>query len=205
MLTTVLVATRNRGKVKEIREMLAPYQVNVLTLADLPDAPEVVEDGVTFEENAAKKAREMYLHSHIPTLADDSGLVVDALGGAPGVRSARYAGEPCNDADNNTKLLGELELVGALEPSQRTARFVCAMAFSGPTLTLESRGEVEGFIAREPAGNGGFGYDPLFVVTCLGRTAAQLPPQEKNAVSHRGAALAGMLEQFRRKGLVSLP
>lgn len=189
MTTTLIVATRNSHKVKEIGAML-PAGYEVRSLADYPTAPEVEETGVTFAENAALKA--CGISAVLPglVLADDSGLCVDALGGAPGVMSARYAGEHGNDAANNERLLRELAGCG----TARTARFVCAMCVAeGGRVLAEFEGKVEGTIAEVPAGAQGFGYDPLFVPMGYDCTMAQLAPECKNEISHRADALRQFL------------
>ena len=196
----IVVATSNPGKVREIGAVLAGLPVQVIALSDLAQVAEPVEDGDTFAANARIKARYYARATGLWCLADDSGLVVDALGGEPGVHSARYAADECGpgadrdaiDAANNAKLLREL---AGVADEQRTARFVChlAMADSRDVL-LETHGVIEGRMARGPAGEGGFGYDPLFYVPSLGCTTAQLPPERKNEVSHRGQAV----REFRR-------
>lgn len=190
----LLVATRNAGKLRELAKLLSIEGVELVGLDAFPDAPEVVEDADTFEGNAIKKASELARATGLPTLADDSGLEVDALGGAPGVLSARYAGEHGDDAANNAKLLRELEHVG--DP-HRTARFRCALAFADPFGPLGERvhvehGVVEGSVLRAPRGTNGFGYDPLFLVRGDTRTTAELRPDEKNAISHRAQAARKM-------------
>jgi len=190
---TILVATTNAGKVRELRAMLGD-SVAWKTLADFPGVGEVEEDGATFAENARKKATEYAGATGLWTLADDSGLVVDALGGAPGVQSARFAGDAGPGADrkeidrrNIAKLLRLLE---GVPPEKRTARFVCHLCLASPEQVLvETQGTVEGLIVDEPVGDNGFGYDPVFFVGTLGRTVAQLPDDEKNAISHRGNAI----------------
>ncbi len=188
----LVLATRNEGKVKEIREALSGLEVDLLTLSDFPEVPEVHEDGATFSENAKKKALTVAKFTGLPALADDSGLEVDALGGMPGVRSARFAGEGADDDANNRKLL---ELLKGLPPERRTARFRCVLALAfpdGEVYTVE--GTCEGLIAEEPAGEGGFGYDPLFLIPEEGRTFAQMTREEKNSLSHRGRALRKLRE-----------
>ncbi|MDI6448854.1 XTP/dITP diphosphatase [Anaerobaca lacustris] len=190
---TILVATTNAGKVRELRAMLGD-SVGWKTLADFPGVGEVEEDGATFAENARKKATEYARATGLWTLADDSGLVVDALGGAPGVQSARFSGDAGPGADrkeidrrNIAKLLRLLE---GVPPEKRTARFVCHLCLASPERVLvETQGTVEGLIVDEPVGDNGFGYDPVFFVGTLGRTVAQLPDDEKNAISHRGNAI----------------
>lgn len=185
----LVVATRNRGKLRELRALLAPVSgVELVCLADLPDVPEVVEDGETFLANATKKAREVAAATGLVALADDSGLLVDALGGEPGVRSARFAGEDASDADNNAELLRRLEDV---PDGRRGARFRCVVVAATPAGELgpSAVGECEGRIGRVPRGASGFGYDPLFEVDASGRTMAELSPDAKAAISHRGRAL----------------
>jgi XTP/dITP diphosphohydrolase len=182
----VVFASGNRHKVAEIAALLAPHgwQVEPLVLTVNEDAP-------TFAGNAEKKARAALAATGLPSLADDSGLEVDALGGAPGVLSARYAGPAQDDAANNAKLLAALADVPA---AARTARFRCALAFVAPDGTLLlGEGTCEGQIGFAPRGDGGFGYDPLFLVGDVGRTMAELTAAEKNRVSHRARALAAMV------------
>ncbi len=187
----VVVATQNRGKLAEFRSALGDLPVDLLSVDEvLPEYAGVVEDGATFEENALKKARAVAQSSLMIALADDSGLEVDALGGAPGVRSARYAGERATDAENNALLLRALEDVS---DDVRTARFRCALCLLDPwapggEAIISVSGTCEGSIARSPRGTGGFGYDPLFIVAGDGRTHAELTDEEKNAISHRGRA-----------------
>jgi XTP/dITP diphosphohydrolase len=188
----VVLATRNAGKTEELRRLLADFPVVVMNLSNFGPMPPVEEDGTTFEENAVKKARSTAKVVGLPALADDSGLTVDALGGAPGVRSARYAGEHAADADNNAKLLKELE-----HEDNRAAAFVCVIAIAvpwGPALVYE--GHCEGLITREQMGTEGFGYDPVFFYPPLQKTFAQLTTEEKNQVSHRGRALRELRREF---------
>ncbi len=189
----ILVATTNPGKVRELRALLGDT-VEWKSLTDFPGIEEVKEDGTTFAENARKKAMGYARATGLWTLADDSGLVVDALGGAPGVNSARFSGERAKEADR--KVLDRrnmerlLSLLGGVPREKRTARFVCHLCLASPEEVLvETEGMVEGLITEEPAGTGGFGYDPVFLVPQLGRTVAQLGDQEKNAISHRGNAM----------------
>lgn len=190
---SLLIATTNRGKLAELRALLADLPVEILSLADvLPDRPPVAEDGATFEENALIKARAASSAAMMVTLAEDSGLEVDALGGRPGVRSARYSKEGATDAENNEALLTALEHV---EDTQRQARFRCVMVLIDPWSDegpIVDEGRCEGLIDREARGTGGFGYDPLFVVDGCGRTMAELDDEEKNRVSHRGKAARAM-------------
>jgi XTP/dITP diphosphohydrolase len=186
----ILLATRNAGKVREVRGMLSGFPVEIVSLLDLPEMPDVVEDGTTFQENALKKARELARRFPGMVVADDSGLEVDALQGGPGVRSARYAGEKATDPENNRKLLDEL--ISAPE-KRRTARFRCVLALVQPDgREWIAEGSCEGRIASEPRGNRGFGYDPVFLVPELGKTFAELTTEEKNRISHRARALAAL-------------
>lgn len=182
----LVIATKNRGKARELGEMLKGLEVEVLSLADFPSVALPPEDGDTFTENALIKARAVFEATGLPSLADDSGLVVDALDGRPGIYSARYAGRNATDEDNYRKLLGELEGVPL---GKRAARFVCALAYKDKVREEVFEGELCGRIAARPRGENGFGYDPVFEVERLGRTAAELSPGEKNAISHRAEAL----------------
>ncbi len=198
MTARLLFATRNRGKVAELRELLAELGVVIMSLDELPEMPpEVMEDATTFAGNAAKKAREYSAATGLPALADDSGLEVDALDGAPGVWSARYAGAGATDASNNAKLLAAL----ASAPEPRTARFRSALALADVRGKLGDdvivcEGACEGQILREGRGSGGFGYDPLFWVPELGATFAELGLGSKNDRSHRAAAMRRMKPQL---------
>ncbi|MFC5402124.1 RdgB/HAM1 family non-canonical purine NTP pyrophosphatase [Cohnella soli] len=202
--TTVLVATRNRGKSKEFAEAFGKLGIAVKDLHDVEGVPDIEETGTTFAENAFLKAKETADIVGIPVLADDSGLCVDELGGAPGVYSARYAGEGAKDADNNAKLLRELlQLKGAGSAAETgggpetlsAARFKCALVLYDPAdgSRIDAEGFVEGAILREARGEGGFGYDPLFWLASHGKSMAELTPAEKNAISHRGKALRALL------------
>ncbi len=187
-MKTLRVGTTNAGKLREFRQILQPLGFTIRGLDDLPDF-EVVEDGDTFEANAVKKARAVVEATGEPAVADDSGLVVDALDGSPGVHSARYAGVdgPDQDAANRRKLL---HVLAGTPAAKRTARFVCAIAFCKPNAPPQVfHGEVEGLIGPCERGTHGFGYDSLFVILERGLTTAELPPAEKNAISHRGRAL----------------
>jgi len=190
----LLLATRNRGKAKDLQSLLAGTDIEVIGLDAFPHIPEVEEDGDTFAANARKKAIEYQLAAGLPTLADDSGLVVDALDGAPGVYSARYAGEPSNDEANNCKLLHDLAHL--VNPAERTARFVSHVVFvPEPGTVFETHGKCEGHIDFSPHGSNGFGYDPLFIHEKYApRSLGEVSQAEKNAVSHRGQAMRAMLE-----------
>lgn len=193
--TKLLFATRNRGKLVELRALVADLPVEVLSLDDLPPLAEIDEDRDTFEGNARKKADETLAATGLTTLADDSGLEVDALDGAPGVWSARWGGEPRSDARNNEKLLAALANV---DPP-RTARFRCVLALARPGHdTVTTEGACEGEIASSPRGEHGFGYDPIFLVRELpGRTMAELSLDEKNRLSHRARAMRRMADVLR--------
>ncbi len=193
---TLIVATSNRGKLDELRALLEGLPVEVQGVADaVRDPPQVVEDGETFEANAHKKAAAVARMTMTMTLADDSGLEVDALQGRPGVRSARFAHPRATDAENNAALLAALESVADIE-SAYSARFRCVLTLvdpftnGGEPRTVE--GVCEGAITRTPRGSGGFGYDPLFVVADTGKTMAELDPSEKNRISHRAKAFAAL-------------
>ncbi|MDF2694594.1 MAG: hypothetical protein K0S65_2977 [Labilithrix sp.] len=197
MKHSLVVATNNRGKLDELRHLLADLDVEVLSLQDVSKTPiHVIEDGDTFEANAIKKAREVANATMMLTLADDSGLEVDALGGAPGVRSARFAGERATDAENNAALLAALDALTVDAAGTRTgdfeARFRCVLALVDPFVRdgepVVVEGTCSGKITRTPRGSGGFGYDPLFLVEGTDRTMAELTEEEKNRISHRARA-----------------
>ncbi len=183
----ILLASRNRQKLKELVACLQGLEVTVETLDDVREAPEVEEDGDTFKENATKKATEIARATGLLTVADDSGLEVDALRGSPGVRSSRYAREDATDKENNEKLLQEMAKV----PEEfRGARFVCAIAVADPDgLVGVVEGSCEGYVALEERGHYGFGYDPLFLMKDYNKTFAELGPDVKNRVSHRFRAM----------------
>ena len=183
----MMIATKNEGKAKEFAKIFEPKGYRVKTLLDFPDLPDVEETGTTFEENARLKAETMAQLLNCPVLADDSGLCVDALGGQPGIYSARYAADH-NDAANNAKLLSELADV---DPLDRTAHFHCTLVLAAPHKeSLVVEGEVEGLITGIPRGENGFGYDPLFYLPELDKTMAELTPEQKNKLSHRAVATA---------------
>ncbi|MCF8067609.1 MAG: XTP/dITP diphosphatase [Desulfobacterales bacterium] len=189
---TIVVATRNKGKIEEITRLLEPFPVNIKNLDDFGPIPEIVEDGNTFEENAYKKASMTARFLGMPVLADDSGLVVEALDGAPGVHSARYAGEDATDEDRCKKLLEEMTGV-----ENRNAAFKCVISIAtppGPALTYEA--DCKGLITEEPSGENGFGYDPVFYYPDLKKTFAEISIDEKSSVSHRGKALKEIQEEI---------
>ena len=197
----ICIASGNRGKIAELNKLLSEYitdvDIELVSLKDVGFTGEIVEDGETFEENALIKARAASSFSGLPAIADDSGLIVNALNGEPGVYSARYAGEPCDDQKNNEKLLENLKGIG-----ERSAAFVCVIAFvvpEGQPLSgdpIIGLGYCPGEILFNPRGNGGFGYDPLFWVDSLGKTFAEMSADEKNALSHRGAAIKAFAREF---------
>jgi XTP/dITP diphosphohydrolase len=209
---TLVVATSNRGKLEELRSLLEGLPVELRTLDEMgagPDKLVLVEDGATFEENAIKKARAVAEATMTLSLADDSGLEIDALGGAPGVRSARFASERATDSENNAALISRLEELGDVmmtptpgkaDPGSRgessfPARFRCVLALVDPYGAAEpftSEGRCEGFVTRSPRGTGGFGYDPLFVAAGGQKTLAELDTAEKNRISHRALATLRM-------------
>ncbi|MCA9102026.1 MAG: RdgB/HAM1 family non-canonical purine NTP pyrophosphatase [Planctomycetales bacterium] len=191
----LVLGTHNRKKGRELVELLAPLGIEVRTLADFPQAIEVVEDGASFAENSGKKAAEQAQHLGQWVLGEDSGLVVDALDGRPGIYSARYAGEHASDEENNQLLLEELAGVSA---QGRTAHYVSHIAVADPsgTIRLEATGRFDGRIAEHPAGSAGFGYDPLFVVPEYHRTVGQLGAAIKSVISHRARAYRQLLPQL---------
>jgi XTP/dITP diphosphohydrolase len=198
----VVVATRNRHKVREIAVLLgeAGLGIEAVTLDDIAPGTQLLENEETFEANALLKARQAAAACGLPAMADDSGIEVDALGGAPGVRSARWAGEPSDDGRNNQKMLREMANVPA---GQRTARYRCAAAFVDPGRSVEivRVGACEGLLVDAPRGHGGFGYDPLFLVPSLGQTMAEIDLDTKNGLSHRAAAFRALAQALRELGL----
>ncbi|HID44365.1 MAG TPA: XTP/dITP diphosphatase [Chromatiaceae bacterium] len=193
MTQRIVLASNNQGKVREIGQLLAGQDMEVLPQSAF-DIPEIEETGLTFVENAILKARNAAALSGLPAIADDSGLEVDALKGAPGIYSARFAGPNATDADNNRKMLAELE---KMPEKERTARFQCLMVYmrhGKDPVPIICQGTWEGRILREPQGENGFGYDPLFFVPEKNCSAAELPAEVKNAMSHRGKALQCLLQ-----------
>ena len=189
---TLVIATGNPGKTVEIRDLLKGFPINIKNLDDFGPIPPVVEDGDTFDENAYKKASFVSKILGYPALADDSGLVVEALDGAPGVYSARYAGENASDQQRYTKLLEEMK-----GHTNRQAAFECVISLAVPTgAALTYEGRCEGLIAEEPAGDGGFGYDPVFYYPPLKKTFGELSRKEKSRISHRGKALKEFKDEF---------
>jgi XTP/dITP diphosphohydrolase len=197
----IVLATKNKKKIKEIKRIIDEGGVSVtkiFTLNDFPGCPDVQEDGKTFEENAVKKAVSVSQYTGITALADDSGLEVDVLNGAPGVFSARYAGDSADDMANLKKLLREMENVPY---EKRRARFVCCIAVAYKDTVKTFFGYVEGSIGREPRGESGFGYDPIFYPEGFDRTFAQMSNEEKNTLSHRGKALREFQKYLKEKGI----
>ncbi len=189
LMISVVLATRNRHKVEELSAMLSELPLKILSFHDFPDMPDVVEDGATLTENAVKKASAVASFTGLPSLADDTGLEVEALDGAPGVRSARFAGEPPNWEENNCKLLSNLN---GIDGPGRAAAFRCVVALAVPGEKVRTvEGVTRGVILESPRGQGGFGYDPLFLPEGHELTYAEMPSEEKNAVSHRGKAITG--------------
>jgi XTP/dITP diphosphohydrolase len=197
-MTTVLLATRNHGKLVELRRMAAAAGLTVLGLADVPEFPEAPEIGATFAENALAKARDAAAATGLPSVADDSGLAVDALNGMPGVLSARWCGHHGDDRANLELLLGQL---GDVPDERRGAAFVCAAALvvPGGEETIV-HGQWPGAIVRAPRGTNGFGYDPIFVPAGEKRSSAELTAEEKDAASHRGRALRALLPHLSALG-----
>ena len=195
MMKELVLASGNKGKLAEFQRLLEGLDVQIHSMKEYPEIGEIVEDGSTFAENALIKARAVCKATGKPAMADDSGLAVDALNGAPGIYSARFAGEQRSDADNNAKVL---QLLEGVEDGKRTARFFCVIAIvlpDGREYTVE--GTCEGTILHALQGEGGFGYDPLFYVESLDKTFAELTMEEKNHISHRGHANRKAVEIIR--------
>jgi XTP/dITP diphosphohydrolase len=198
-VTRVLLASRNAKKLAELRRILVPRvpHLEVVGLDDVPPYDEVPESGATFEDNALIKAREGYAHTALPTIADDSGLEVDALNGMPGVLSARWAGAHGDDEANLRLVLAQ---VGDVPDDRLGAAFVCAVAFVGPQGETVVHGRMDGHLVREPRGTGGFGYDPIFVPDGSDLTSAELDPDTKDRLSHRGKALRALADLMATSG-----
>ncbi len=192
MKQILVLASTNPGKTREIQALLKDYPLDIKNLTDFGPIPPVIEDGATFDDNAYKKAAFTARILGYPAMADDSGLCVDALDGAPGVRSARYAGDDATDADNVARLLKDLAPY-----DNRKAAFECVISIAVPTgAALTYEGRCEGIITREPSGDNGFGYDPLFFFPAFGKTFAQVSMEEKARVSHRGIALKQVVQEM---------
>ena len=193
----IVFASKNRGKIKELKVLLKGMNVKLLSLHDYPDIPNIIEDGNTFLENALKKARVISEYTGGTIIADDSGLEVDYLEGAPGIHSARYSGAGATDERNVHKLLEELDGVPA---EKRGAVFRCALILYRADRAFETfEGKLEGRIATEPTGSEGFGYDPVFIVPEYGKTVAQLDPETKNRISHRAVAFAKLKKSLQKQ------
>jgi XTP/dITP diphosphohydrolase len=187
----LLLATHNKNKIKEIKDALKTTGFEILSLDDFPDLPEVIEDGDTLEHNSLKKAREIFEHAAITTLADDTGLEVEYLNGEPGVFAARWAGEGCTYKDNCDKMLRELK---GVPHEKRKAAFRCVITLYGKDILKTTIGELKGYIIEDARGTDGFGYDPVFVPEGYEVTLAEMPLNEKNKISHRGLAVKKMAE-----------
>jgi XTP/dITP diphosphohydrolase len=192
-MKTYILATHNRNKIKEFKSKLGSA-ICLKTLDDFPDMPDVVEDGTTLEENAFKKAHEINVYTGLPTIADDTGLEVDALDGAPGVYSSRFAGENVSYQDNVIKLLNELK---GVKSEQRSARFRTIIAFVDSREAWSVHGSVEGFILDHQKGEDGFGYDPVFYYEPLQKTFSELDMETKNTISHRGKAIEAFIHKLK--------
>jgi XTP/dITP diphosphohydrolase len=190
----VLFASKNKGKIREVKKILEDSGFEILSLADFENTPDIIEDQETFIDNSKKKAREIYDIFHIPVIADDSGLAVNQLNGAPGVYSARYAGENASDLDNNRKLISELKRF----PSPHKARFISVAVYYDGNKYISATGELNGEIILEPRGNNGFGYDPLFIPDSYSNTLAELTLDEKNRISHRAKAFNKLKSKLKR-------
>lgn len=192
MIQDLLLGTRNKNKTSELTDMLRDLPVKIVTLLDYPEIGPILEDGKTYHENASKKALTLARHTGVVTLADDSGLEVDALGGRPGIHSSRFAGDNATDEQNIDKLL---ILMAGIDREKRGARFVCVIALARPSGEVElMEGELRGEIGFHKMGDLGFGYDPVFIVPDLGKSLAQIGFEEKNRISHRGRAMAKVRE-----------
>ena len=195
----IILATHNLDKCKELQESLSDYNIKVLTLSDFPEIKEIIEDGNTLEENAFIKSRTIFNLTKIPTISDDTGLEVDALKGAPGIYSARYAGPNASYNDNVSKMLKELK---GIDKKYRKATFKTVVTFVSNDLELVSEGSVKGFITEKPYGNSGFGYDPIFYVSEKNKTFSEMNINEKKQCSHRGKAIANLKQLFKENNIL---
>lgn len=194
----LVIASNNKNKVKEIKCILAPYFTKIYSLSEIGISAEIEETGVTFKENALIKAKAIHDMCNIPVIADDSGLCVNSLGGAPGVYSARYSGEPCDDERNNDKLLKELE-----DKADRTGYYECSIClYFNDNDIMYGNGRTYGRILNERRGKGGFGYDPLFLSDDLNKTLAEISLEEKNTISHRARAINDILNQLKERNIL---
>jgi len=195
----IILATHNLDKCKELQESLSDSEIKILTLKDFPDISEIIEDGLSLEENAFIKSRTVFNITKIPTISDDTGLFVDALNGAPGIYSARYAGEKCSYTDNVNKLLFDMKNI---DEKLRTASFKTIVTFVSQDLELVAEGSVKGIITRKTYGNKGFGYDPIFYVLNGNKTFAEMNVNEKQKCSHRGNAIANLKKLFKEHNIL---
>lgn len=195
-MNKIVLATRNKHKIEEIKTILSDLRLEILTLNDFPEIPTLKEEGLTMADNSLQKAQTVFHHTHVATLADDSGLEVFFLNGRPGVISARYAGAEATDEKNNQKLLGEMR---GVPPRRRKVQFRAVLTLLGENYRDTTEGICEGNLAESPRGSNGFGYDPIFIPNGFKRTYAELTAEEKNAISHRAKALASMKEILRRR------
>jgi len=195
----MILATHNLDKCKELQATFIDTNIKILTLQDFPDIEEIIEDGNTLEENAFIKSKTVFNLTNIPTISDDTGLEVDALNGAPGIYSARYAGEQCSYSDNVHKLLLDMENI---EEKNRTATFKTVVTYVSKDLELVAEGSVKGLITRKPYGRKGFGYDPIFYVLSENKTFAEMNINEKQKCSHRGNAIANLKKLFKDKNII---
>lgn len=195
----IILATHNLDKCKELQESLSDSEIKILTLKDFPDISEIIEDGLSLEENAFIKSRTVFNITKIPTISDDTGLFVDALNGAPGIYSARYAGEKCSYTDNVNKLLFDMKNI---DEKLRTASFKTIVTFVSQDLELVAEGSVKGIITRKIYGNKGFGYDPIFYVLNGNKTFAEMNVNEKQKCSHRGNAIANLKKLFKEHNIL---
>lgn len=196
MRQKVIFATKNPGKLTEVTHIIGDKEFELLSLNDFNNVGEIIEDGNTFEENAVKKARYFFSEFGIPTVADDSGLVVEQLKGSPGVHSARYAGKDATDEENNKKLISQLLTL----PQPHTAKFVCSAIFFDGKSILKTEGEMVGQVIHKLRGKNGFGYDPLFVPDGYSQTSAELSLEEKNKISHRAKAFNSLFNLIKERG-----
>ena len=195
----IILATHNLDKCKELQNSLSDSEIKILTLKDFPDISEIIEDGLSLEENAFIKSRTVFNITKIPTISDDTGLFVDALNGAPGIYSARYAGEKCSYTDNVNKLLFDMKNI---DEKLRTASFKTVVTFVSQDLELVAEGSVKGIITRKTYGNKGFGYDPIFYVLNGNKTFAEMNVNEKQRCSHRGNAIANLKKLFKEHNIL---
>lgn len=194
MIMKIVIATHNRDKLKEIQREIGGFKWNVVSLDEFPEITEIIEDGKTLEENALIKAREVFKKTGLPTISDDTGLEVDALDGAPGVYTARYAGKDCSYEDNVNKIIEDMHRVPM---PNRGAVFKTVMVFKDESEELIVEGIVKGIISREARGEDGFGYDPVFYVPENNKTFAEMTMNEKNKISHRGNALRNLIDELK--------